>query len=186
MNSCSRNQKQIAELMLDGAAYRESPSLLEHLAHCDNCRRFADDLSLVQLNLKSMEPPSGIETTEKFHQDLVARIRLEKASFSRPIFSGLLGTIKSWRLIGFGAGALALFFFLLNVIPEPEKPQKIPVPLVSTPIQKDLSRSVYHYQQVANQSLDGLDALLTQQGISGSSLAFAETAAALSRHGSEE
>jgi hypothetical protein len=169
MKPCFKNRKLIAWLALGCLEAEQEMLLRQHLERCEGCRSFLDELSTVSATLAAQEPKTGIQATPAFHQRVVAGIKAGRPPAHRQnIYEVLREILLNWRVVVPLAGSIAVALGLLIVF---RQPQEVPLPARSSPqiasqpnVKSDLHPTVANYQMVANQSLDKLDQLLTEQG----------------------
>jgi hypothetical protein len=75
MKPCGKNRKWIAWLALDALEARQAVALREHLAHCEGCRRYWDEISNVMAGLASAAPDSNLEASPLFHQRVAEELQ---------------------------------------------------------------------------------------------------------------
>ena len=171
MKPCSHNREDLTWLALDTLGIRKVEELRAHLETCEGCRQYLAEISSVVNKLAASESNPDLQTSESFHRKLVARLRAEKPESvwetARVFFrSGLL----HWRVASPVAATVVLLIFAL-VAQRPRTGADNPLPVQSTAkvatapsLDADLPPTIANYQMAANQSLEKLDALLTEQG----------------------
>jgi hypothetical protein len=169
MKPCARNRKLIAWLALDALPARKAAALRKHLARCEGCHRYWEEVSSVMEGLAATAPCPELEASEHFHRRLTAKLRaVESSSGLEDLAAWLRGSMPSWR-VALPALALALSA-LLAVVASRQHPAVAPSrPLaVETALNSasgsDLAPTLANYRMVANQSLENLSELLTRQG----------------------
>jgi len=169
MKPCPTHRKLIAWLALNALDAPKARDLREHLATCEGCRRYLEEISNVTEQLIAAETEPDIQASEAFHQRVVRRIRAEEAgSFLEIAVARLRAWPLNWRvvlpLIGATAVVIAagsLFRPRLGVpSPAPTGVQAVLAPKT----EPDLPPTISNYQRIANRSLEELDELLTRQG----------------------
>jgi hypothetical protein len=169
MKPCSKNRKLIAWLALDALNARKAAALRDHLTHCEGCRRYWEGISNVTEVLSSSAADSNLEASESFHRRVAEKLQ---AAESRSV----LNNVAAWLRESMLNRRVALPVILLLVIalfaivvprrhpalPLPGSPTVQVVPASSSG--SDLAPTIANYQRVANQSLEKLSELLTEQG----------------------
>lgn len=167
MKPCVKNKKLIAWLALDALDIRQAQTLREHIATCEGCRRYLAEISNVTKRLAAAEANPEVQTSESFHRKVAGRLRETKPDSVGEIVAAYLAGLN-WRVALPAVAALVVIGVALGTWRQPPKMALSPHPgtqitLVSS-TDNDLAPTLANYQRVANQSLAGLDALLTQQG----------------------
>jgi anti-sigma factor RsiW len=169
MKPCSRNRKLIAWLALDALEARKAAALRAHLATCDGCRRYGEEISNVTERLAAAAPESNLEPSPFFHRRLAEKLQaVESASVSAYLAPWLRGMRLNWR-VALPAIAVLVLALLAVVAPRhpptvsPPAPPTMQVVSPSNP-ESDLAPTIANYQRVANQSPEKLSELLTKQG----------------------
>jgi hypothetical protein len=170
MKPCADQQKLIALLALHALPDQPAHELLAHLKTCDGCHRYLAELSLVTEQLSAVQPDSEVVASETFHRQTVARL---KAETSESVWNLLLAVVRDlpllWR-VTVPASVILLIWLRLGITNSP--PADVPVqPVASihapatatTAATADQSPTIANYQRVADESLDKLDELLSQQ-----------------------
>jgi len=168
MKACAKNKKLIAWLALDVLDARTAAAIRDHLAHCEGCRSYYEEISSVAAKL-AVPPTAELQTSEHFHRKVVAGLRTAKPdSLLEILTAGFHRTRLNWRTALPVAAALVVISLALVVSrrpPEVASPPPASLPSASVPDADDeLAPTIANYQRVADQSLDQLDALLTRQG----------------------
>ena len=169
MKPCLRNRKLIAWLALDALDAPKAAALRAHLARCEGCRRYWEEISNVTERLASAQPDSNLEASELFHRKVAARLQaVEASSVLEDLAAWLRGSILNWRV------ALPAIAVLAIAVAALVAPRHHPASSVSAPpavqaasassSESDLAPTIANYQMVANQSLEKLSELLTRQG----------------------
>ena len=167
MKPCSKNRKLIAWLALDALDARKAAALRDHLAHCQGCRRYWEEISNVTDGLASAAPDSNLEASEFFHHRVAEKLQAAK---SGSVLENLWfrGTMLNWRvaLPAIAVLVIALFAMVAPRHPLTVSPPTPPTVQVVSPSSSgsDLAPTIANYQMVANQSLEKLSELLTRQG----------------------
>jgi anti-sigma factor RsiW len=171
MKPCSKNRKLLAWLALGSLDDTRATALREHVATCDGCRRYLDELAKVTATLSAAEMKTEIVATESFHRRVVAAVKGEEHRLARSSIGEIIrGTLLNWRvaLPTLGGIALVVVVGLSLVFRQGSEVS----PTVHTSAHGGSERNVdagfrptiANYQMVANQSLEKLDELLSEQG----------------------
>ena len=169
MKPCLRNRKRIAWLVLDALDGPKAAALRAHLAGCEGCRTYWEEISKVTHGLASAQPDSSLQASESFHHGVAARLRA--VGFSSPLedLSGWLGgQMLNWRVAVPGVAVLVIAL-LAVVAPRyhlsPSKPSWPGAEFVSaTNPETAPAPTIANYQLLAAQSLEKLSELLDRQG----------------------
>ena len=170
MKPCFKNRKLIAWLALDTLDAESATALREHLANCDGCRGYLNELSKVTATLSEAEIRSDLQAKESFHRRVVAGIKAQKSrSVKEKIREFLRATLLDWRVAvpavcGF---AVVLLSSLLMIS---QKPSESPLQSSSSTQRSaehireaDFAPTIGNYHMAANRSLESFDELLTEQ-----------------------
>jgi hypothetical protein len=151
MKVCAKNRKALALLALDALEAPEAEILRAHVESCGGCRGYLQEIEHVAEQVRGAETPDAIEPSPFLHRRVRNRLLAERP---RSNFS--------WRLV---VPALAAMVFLLFILPR-ARTLSPPGALPPRPaeIVKTIDPTVLSYQMAANQSLEKLDAILTEQG----------------------
>jgi anti-sigma-K factor RskA len=170
MKPCAKNRKLIAWLALDALDALDTRSaqvLREHLAACEGCRRYLAEISSVTAKLSAAEPASDIQASATFHQKVADRLKANEPNSVWEIVIANL-TRVNWRIAIPAVAALVMAVVALTVPwQQPAVPphHQLVAQIVTAPdLYQDLSPTFANYQRVANESLEKLDELLTEQG----------------------
>jgi hypothetical protein len=169
MKPCFKNRKLIAWLALDALDARKVAALREHLALCEGCRRYWEEISTVADGLASAAPDSNLEASEVFHHRVAKELQaVESNSVMENLRAWLRGALLNWRM-AVPAIAVVVIALLAMVAPRHHPALSLPVPPVVQVVSasgsgSDLAPTIANYQMVANQSLEKLSELLTRQG----------------------
>ena len=99
MKPCSKNRKLIAWLVLGTLDARKAAALREHLALCEGCRGYRDEILNVAEKLMAAEPDSNIQASGVFHQRVAEKLRgIESDSALENLAAWLRGVMLSWRV----------------------------------------------------------------------------------------
>lgn len=174
MKPCARNRKLIAWLALDELDPRKVTALRKHLAECEGCRRYWEEISNVTEVLTARStaecaerPDANLEVAESFHRRVAEKLWADKSSSALENFAGWVHHwLLNWRMTLPAVAVLVLALTaLLTLRHHPASSPPAPVQIVSAyDSGSDLAPTIANYQMVANQSLDKLDELLTRQG----------------------
>ena len=144
MKVCSKNRKALAWLALGALEENQAPALRAHVASCAGCRAYLAEMERVAENVRAAQAPRDVEPSPFLHRRVRRALRPEAG---RPSFH--------WRLAW---PVLALLFVLLLTLPRTH-PVARPVAAAGK-----CDPTILNYQLAADQSLEKLDALLTEQG----------------------
>ena len=170
MKPCPRNQKQIAWLALGALEAREAAALREHIAKCEGCRRYWEEISDMTEGLASAKPDSNLEPSDFFHRRVAEKLReVESSSVLENLAAWLRGTMLNWRLALPAMAVLVIALMAMAALRHHQAISRPAPPTVQAVVAasssgSDLAPTIANYQMIANQSLDKLDELLTQQG----------------------
>jgi anti-sigma factor RsiW len=171
MKRCSKNRKLLALLTLGNLDAKSATALREHVATCEGCRCYLDELAKVTASISAAGIQTDIVATASFHRRVVAAVKAEeRRSVRASIEKFLRGTLLNWRVALPAVGGIAVVLvvgFLVTSRPRSE----VPLP-ASSGAQSDsvhnrdaeFRPTIANYHMVANQSLEKLDQLLTEQG----------------------
>jgi anti-sigma-K factor RskA len=169
MKPCSRNRKLIAWLALGALDAEKAAALRDHLAVCQGCRRYWEEISNVTETLASAQPDSNLEASELFHHKVAAKLQaVEAGSGLEDLAAWLRGSILNWR-VALPAIAVLAIAVLAMVAPRHHSSSSLSAPpavqaVSASDSESDLAPTIANYQMVANQSLEKLSELLTRQG----------------------
>lgn len=169
MKACSKNRKRIAWLALDALEAREADALREHLARCEGCRRYFEEISTVAEGLAAARPDSTLEASEAFHRGVAEKLlAAEPNSVVESLAAWFRESALAWRVALPSIVVLIMALAALVALrrhPDSSPPVPPTVQIVSPAGSgSDLAPTIANYQMVASQSLDKLDELLTRQG----------------------
>jgi anti-sigma factor RsiW len=169
MKPCSKNRKQIAWLALGELDAGSEKTLREHLAGCDGCRNYFEEVSGVTEKLAAAKPDSNVQAPDFFHQRLTEKLRAaESGPVVDEVTAWLARMTPGWRVALPGMAILVVAVFAVIARREPATASVAPPPNVQVVTASgssgDPAPTVANYQMIASQSLDKLDALLTREG----------------------
>jgi hypothetical protein len=169
MKPCSKNRKPIAWLAMDILELREAAALRDHMAHCEGCRAYSEELSGVTERLAAANPNSNLEASAFFHQRVSENLRAaEPGSVLKNLVAWLRGSALNWRVATPATAALVIALLAIVAVRHQSPPSQTALhvePVVSTsPPGSDPAPTIANYQIAAGQSLAALDDLLTRQG----------------------
>jgi hypothetical protein len=148
---------------------RKASTLREHLAVCDGCRRYLEDISNVTQKLAAAQPASDVESSESFYQSVAEKLEAHEArSLGENLTAWIRGVTLHWRLALPATVALLVAAFALVILwrpPRPAPPAPPAVQVASGPgSESDLAPTLANYEMLAGQSPGKLDEVLTEQG----------------------
>ena len=169
MKPCSKNRKLIAWLALGELDVRKASVLREHLAVCDGCRGYLEEISNVTQKLAGAQPASESQASESFYQGVAEKLEAhEIASIGENLTALMRGVMLNWRLALPATVALLIAAFALVILsqsPRPAPPAPPANQVASAPdSEDDMAPTLANYQMLAGQSLGKLDEVLTEQG----------------------
>jgi anti-sigma factor RsiW len=170
MKPCFDQRKLITLLALGELDDRLTRKLRAHLQSCEQCRYYLEEISRVTETLAAAKTTPGIRTSQTFHRNVVARLRAEKlVSGWEVAWTFFQTSLLNWRVAVPVAAASVLLIIVL--VAQRQKPgvshnrqAQSTVQVVAAPDPNaDLPPTIGNYEMVASQSLEKLDALLTEQ-----------------------
>lgn len=169
MKPCSRNRKLIAWLALNALDGQQAAALRAHLADCEGCRGYWEEISKVTEGLAAAQPDSSLEASELFYRRVAGRLRaVESSSVPENLAAWFRSSTLNWRVAVPAVAVLVIA--LLAVVaprqhPSPSKSSSLGAEVVSAPgPETDPAPTIANYQLVASQSLERFSELLTRQG----------------------
>ena len=169
MKPCHQNRKLIAWLAANALDARQTRQLRLHLETCEGCRQYLAEISNVTEKLVTAEVNPNLQVSERFHRQVAQKIRSAKPeSLVETLAAYFHEKELPWRVVLPTVAALVLVIgFSVVTWPRPTK-NILPPPasqraVTTSDADEELAPTLANYQQAANQSLDHLDALLTQQ-----------------------
>ncbi|HXC99292.1 MAG TPA: anti-sigma factor [Verrucomicrobiae bacterium] len=169
MKPCLQNRKQITWLALGELDAGSEKTLRGHLAGCDGCRRYFEEISGVTEKLAAAEPDSKVQAPDYFHQRLTEKLRAaESGSIWEGVVDWLTRMTPGWRVALPGTAVVLLAVFIVVTRRQPSTDAVAPPPAVqvvtTSNSESDLTPTMGNYQMIAGQSLDKLDEALTREG----------------------
>jgi|ERR1051325_465430 hypothetical protein len=167
MKPCSKNRKQIAWLALDALDPQPAAALRDHLARCEGCHRYWEEISSVTKRLAAAQPDSNLEASAFFHHRVSAKLQAaERNSVLENLAAWFRGSAPNWRVALPAVAALGIALLAMVAVRHHSGPTR-PAPRMDQAASSsgsDLAPTLANYQIVAGQSLEKLDELLTRQG----------------------
>jgi len=172
MKPCSKNRKLIAWLALDALDAPEAAALREHLAQCEGCRRYWEEMSKLTEVLVSSQTEPHVEASASFHRRLTEKLQAVESS---PIPASLAGWLRNpilnWRIALPALVALVIAVYAMVTLRHDSGPSSPPSPTIqavspSSP-GNDFAPTIANYQMIANESLEKFDEVLTRQANKG-------------------
>jgi hypothetical protein len=168
---------------MDALEVQCRPELLAHLDSCPGCRCYLEEISGVAGKVRAAETETDARPSPLFHRNVVAALAAAERRSPMLILVGQVRSLRNWRLILPAAAAALVIAAWFPAMWHADAP--IPSPLVVDAVvppdpQPDLAPTFSNYKMAAHQSLDKLDALLTEQGQRNPSPSTAYSAARLS------
>jgi hypothetical protein len=166
MKPCSRNRKRIALLALDALDARKATALRDHLAVCEGCRGYWEEISSVTKNLATSEHGSNLEASSFFHRAVSEKLH---AVQSNSILENLAAWSReltlNWRVALPAATALAIALLAIVAARHSAPSRSAPrMDQAASSSANDPAPTIANYRIIAGQSLQKLDELLTRQG----------------------
>jgi hypothetical protein len=167
MKPCLRNRKRIALLALDALDARKAVALRGHLALCEDCRRYWEEISTVTKNLAASEPRSNLEASSFFHHAMSEKLQAAQSSSVLENLAGWSrGLTLNWRVALPAATALVIGLLIIVAMRHDSAPGR-PASRMDQAASNsggDPAPTIANYRIIAGQSLQKLDELLTRQG----------------------
>ena len=154
---------------MDALDARKAAALRGHLARCEGCRRYWDEISNVKKQLAAAPPDSNLQPSQVFHRRMTEKLRaVEFRSVLEKLAAWLHGAILDRRVAMPAAAALMIALLVLvapwrHQAPKPPPPTAVQAMSASSS-ESDLAPTIVNYQLIAGQSLEKLDELVTEQG----------------------
>jgi predicted anti-sigma-YlaC factor YlaD len=148
MKACSRNRKLLAWLAAGCLEENKAEPLRAHLHQCPGCHDYFDGLIRTAESLRTATASPKTQPPPSLHHRVSRALRQER---SAPAFR--------WNLVLPAIGLAVLILAL--VLTSPQKRALPPsFPVASSSV---IAPTILNYQLAANQSLDKLDAILSEQ-----------------------
>jgi anti-sigma factor RsiW len=167
MKPCDRNRKLIAWLAIHALDARQARRLRVHLETCDGCRRYLAEISQVTEKLANAETSGDALASERFHRQVAQKLQTAKANLFRETLAGYWIRMNfGWRVALPVAATAVLIGAILAAWPRSGRvvPRSVaPQAALTLGAIRNLAPTLANYEQATDQSLDKLDALLTQQ-----------------------
>jgi anti-sigma factor RsiW len=169
MKPCLQNRKQITWLALGQLNAADEKHLREHLAGCDGCRRYFEEISGVTEKLAAAEPDSNIQAPDFFHQRLTEKLRAaESGSVLEDVVAWIARMTPGWRVALPGMAVVLLAVFVVvtrrqSPVETVASPPTVQIATTSISVSEP-APTMGNYQMIAGQSLDKLDEVLTKEG----------------------
>jgi hypothetical protein len=165
MKPCSKNRKLIAWLAVDALDVQQARDLRAHVENCQGCRGYLEEISNVTKRLSAAETESNLRASTGFHQELVARLRVEdRVSVWQFIASFFRATVLDWRIAAPTLGVALAVLFLAGRHHNVSAPAPTIRVAHDSKTESDPAPTLSNYQMIANKSLEELDEVLTRQG----------------------
>jgi hypothetical protein len=150
MKVCATNRQPVALLAIGALDESQTEELRAHLQVCPGCRDYLAEIERVAKQLRRAEAPPEIQPSPFFHRRVQRSLLVERP---RPAFG--------WRL------AMPVFVMAAILLWTLRQPSPVlvsarpPAPAMAA---NNSDMSILNYQNAADQSLDKLDRILTEQG----------------------
>jgi hypothetical protein len=169
MDPCTKNRKLIAWLALNALDAQKAARLREHLALCEGCRHYWEEISNVAEGLATAAPNSNLEASDVFLRRMAEKLEVVQSSSGlEDLLAWLRGSMLNWRVALPAIAVLVIALFAMVARqhhPVPSRPASPTVQVESgSGSEGDLAPTIANYQMIASQSLEKLDELLTRQG----------------------
>jgi hypothetical protein len=169
MKPCAKNRQPIAWLAMDALSAQQAAPLRDHLARCEGCRRYWEEISSVTAELAAAAPESDLEASERFHRRVAEKLQAVQSS---SVLSSLAAWCRGWRLNWRVAlPAPALLLLVLGAIVALRYPPALFRPTApsaqggsAAAMASAPAPTLANYQMAASQSLEKFSDLLTRQG----------------------
>ncbi len=149
MKACAQNREALTLLAVGALETPETRALRAHVASCAGCHGYLREMERIAETLRAAKAPQQeMEPYPFLHRRVRHTLLMDR---QRP---GV-----SWRVAIPALAAMALIALVLPRI-------RTVVPLALRPVvtEREFDPTILNYQVAADQSLDNLDALLTEQG----------------------
>ena len=167
MKPCSKNRKSIAFLALGALDAQRAIALRDHLAFCEGCGRYWEEISMVTQRLGAAQPGSNLEASSLFHHGVSEKLQAaESSSILKNLAAWFRGVTLGWRVALPAAAALVIALLAIVAMRHPSVPfpPATPIDQPESTSESDLAPTIANYQIVAARSLEKLDELLSRQG----------------------
>ncbi len=168
MKPCTRNRERIAWLAVDALEAEQAAALRDHIAACEGCRRYWEEMSNVTERLAAAAPEFGLEASEAFHRAVARKLRqAEAGSVLENPGQWLRELFLSWRVVVPALAVLVIALLTMVVFRQHGSFSVATHPTAqgaAVGSARDLAPTLANYRMAASQSLEKLDELLTQEG----------------------
>ena len=170
MRPCSKNRKMLTWLALGNLDAGRATTLREHVATCDGCRCYLEEIAKVTASISAAEITADIVAAASFHRRVVAAVKAEEHRFGWPTIGGFFrGTLLNWRIALPTLGGIAVVLMIGLLLTSRSRPEIRPAVLTAQNgsaqnLNADFRPTIANYRMVANESLEKLDQLLSEQG----------------------
>ncbi|MGC9941484.1 MAG: hypothetical protein ABSE48_06585 [Verrucomicrobiota bacterium] len=168
MKPCESNRKLIVWHALNALGAQETRQLLAHFEICEGCRHYLAEISTVADGLAVVKINPDVQASESFHRNVAQKLRTAKPDSLGEILAAYIqGSQLNWRVAVPVVVVLAFVGVILSTRPQPPKhaaPLSVaPLMVPASGPEIDEAPTIANYQRSAEQSMENLDALLTQQ-----------------------
>jgi hypothetical protein len=169
MKPCRKNRKQITWLALDVLDSQKAAALLDHLAQCESCNRYWEEISGLTERLAVARQVSDIEVSTSFHRQVSEKLRADESRSVRENLPACLCWLTpNWRIATPAIATLGIALLMVVGMQHPAAPTP-PVPSIDQAASSsrsgiDLAPTIANYRIAASQSFEKLDELLLRQG----------------------
>ncbi len=165
MKPCSRNKKLIAWLAVEALDASQAAALRDHLAHCDGCRRYWEEISSLTARLSAPSTEPALTVTPAFHRQVTKRLRARSAAVegwgpSRSVSTS--PSLLNWRLVLPAMAALLIALALIPPAWHHSPPAPPPSPLLQAAT--DPAPTILGYTLAVLGAPEDLPNLLNKQG----------------------
>ena len=166
MKPCLIYRKRIGRLALHAVNARQEQAVRAHLATRSACRAYWEQLSGLTDRLEALEARSDIESSEFFHQGVLARLAATPPGRAWSAPASRLGSrVFRWPFAFPIVATLLLMVGLAFLRWQPQRvPPVAPARVARTTDRHNLPPTLCNYQRIANRSPDELDQLMVEQG----------------------
>ena len=168
MKPCSCNRKLIAWLALDELDGQQAATLRAHLADCEGCRGYWEEISKMTDGLAAAQPDPSLEASEVFHRRMERRLRaVESGSVLENLAVWLRDSMLNWRVAVPAVAVLGIALVAVVAPRHPTSPSESSSPRVevvsAADPESDLAPTIANYHIAASQSSEKLSKLLDRQ-----------------------